>query len=113
MGAYALTVPNVDERRSRRAPFHGEFEYRYDGDRSGKAKWCSVGREGACIRIGRYLSPGKRMTLDCQGLELDARVIWCRATAGGDQFVAGLQIVNGGAEASMLALSAIVQGLIA
>ena len=46
-------------------------------------------------------------------LELEARVIWCRAMAGGDHFVAGLQIVNGGAEASMLALSAIVQRLTA
>ena len=113
MGAYALTIPHVDERRSRRAPFHGEFEYRYDGNQSGKAEWRSVGREGACIRIGRYLSPGRRMTVDCRGLELEARIIWCRATAGGDHFVAGLQIVNGGAEASMLALSAIVQRLIA
>ena len=113
MGATALTIPTMDERRSRRVPFHGEFEYRCDEDERGKAEWCSVGREGACIRIGRYLRPGRRMRVQCYGLDLQARVIWCRATADGAHFVAGLQIVNGGAEASMLALSAIVQRLIA
>ncbi len=113
MGASALTIPTAEERRSRRIPFRGAFEYRYDGSERGKAEWCSVGREGACIRIGRYLSPGRRMRVECNGLDLEARVVWCRATAEGDRFVAGLQIVNGGAEASMLALSAIVQRLIA
>ena len=113
MGAHALTIPRVDERRSGRAPFHGEFEYRYDTDHSGMAEWCSVGREGACVRIGRYLRPGRLVRFECHGLDLEARVIWCRATSDGDRFVAGLQIVDGGAEASMLALSAIVQRLIA
>ena len=113
MGARALTIPHVDERRSRRAPFHGKFEYRYDANQSGKAEWCSLGREGACIRIGRYLRPGRRMRIECHGLDLEARVIWCRATADGNRFAAGLQIVNSGAEASMLALSAIAQRLIA
>lgn len=113
MGAAALASPTTEERRSRRVPFRGEIEYRYGGSESGKAQWCSVGREGACIRIGRYLRPGRRIRVECHGLDLEARVIWCRATAGGDHFVAGLQIVNGGAEASLLALSAIVQRLIA
>ena len=113
MGASAITIPTTEERRSRRVPYRGEFEYRYDASESGKAQWCSIGREGACIRIGRYLRPGRRMRVECHGLDLEARVIWCRATADGDRFVAGLQIVNGGAEASMLALSAIVQRLIA
>ncbi len=113
MGAATLTIPPTEERRSRRVPFRGEIEYRYDGNESGKAQWCSVGREGACIRIGRYLRPGRHIRVQCHGLDLEARVIWCRATAEGDHFVAGLQIVNGGAEASMLALSAIAQRLIA
>ena len=113
MGAQVLTIPGVDERRSGRAPYHGEFEYRYDGNERGKAEWCSVGREGACVRIGRYLRPGRRVRFEFHGLDLEARVVWCRATSDGDRFVAGLQIVNGGAEASMLALSAIVQRLIA
>ena len=113
MGASALTIPTTEERSSGRTQFRGQFEYRYDADENGKAQWCSVGREGACIRIGRYLSPGKRMRVECQGLELEARVIWCRATVDGDHFVAGLQIINGGAEASMLALSAIAQRLTA
>ena len=113
MGASALTIPTTEERRSRRIPFRGEFGYQYDRGESGKAEWCSVGREGACIRIGRYLSPGTRMRVECHGLDLEARVVWCRATAEGDHFVAGLQIINGGAEASMLALGAIVKRLIA
>ncbi len=113
MGASALTIPTAEERRSRRIPFRGEFEYRYDGNEGGKAEWCSVGREGACVRIGRYLRPGRRMRVETHGLDLEARVVWCRATEEGDRFVAGLQIVNGGAEASMLALSAIVKRLVA
>ena len=113
MGASALSIPTAEERSSGRTQFRGQFEYRYDAGERGKAQWCSVGREGACIRIGRYLRPGRRMRVECHGLDLEARVIWCRATVDGDHFVAGLQIVNGGAEASMLALSAIAQRLTA
>ncbi len=113
MDASALAIPTTEERRSRRVPLRGEIEYRYDDDESGKAQWCSVGREGACVRIGRYLRPGRYIRVEYHDLDLEARVIWCRARAGGDHFVAGLQIVNGGAEASMLALSAIAQRLIA
>lgn len=112
MGTHALAIPATDERASRRIPFQGKFEYRCDEDECGVAEWRSVSREGVCIRIGRYLRPGRHMRVAFYGLELRARVIWCSATADGNHFVAGLRVVNSGPEASMLTLSAIVQRLV-
>ena len=112
MGARALAIPVKDERRSRRVPLRGHFEYRSGDDEIGEAEWCSVSRNGACIRTGRYLRPGRELRVAYHGLELDARVMWSRAEGNGSRFIAGLQLINKTPEASLLMLTAIVQRLV-
>lgn len=115
MNADSLTTVAEEERRAERFPFSGRVDYRYGRNESGKATWCSVGREGACIGLGRYLRPGRHVSLISDAVvvnghpvELSGRVVWCRPTTDGQTFVAGLRIFSDEPETA-LALSAIVQ----
>lgn len=101
MNAEAMVMPETDERNSERVQFDGPLSYRYDLNEHGFAKWCSVGREGACISLGRYLRPGRHVTLmsgsEAEGpLEISGRIVWCRPTSDGREFVAGLRIFDDG-----------------
>ena len=115
MSVETLANVAVEERESERFSFRGKLSYRCALEEGGSATWCSVGREGACIRLKRYLRPGRHMILSTdaivvngQGAELSARVVWCRPTADGDTFVAGLHIFGDDPEAA-LALATIVR----
>ena len=92
MSAKHVFRGSSDERRSRRIPFGGEFRYLDDLEEGGKATWCSIGENGACIRIGRYLRPGRRLLLLWNSAPLLARIVWCKPTLGDQAFVAGIKI---------------------
>lgn len=111
MAAEALSIPVHEERRSGRVPFNEDFEYEYDDGQRGMASWRSISAEGACIQIGRYLRPGRRVSIDFHGLDLNMRVVWCLPTADGQRFVAGVQVLNSGPELALVTLMAIVQRL--
>lgn len=112
MGAVeALAVPAREERQSGRLAYHGEFAYEYEDGDHGTASWRSISADGACIQIGRYLRPGRRLRIDFHGLELNMRVVWCLPVHGGQRFVAGVQLLNGGPELALVTLMAIVQRL--
>lgn len=111
----APTVEEGEERQDGRVPFVGTLAYRCSQEDAGIATWCSVGREGACIRLGHYLRPGRHIILVTDAVkvrgrsaELSARVVWCRPTADGRTFVAGLRMFAEDPEAHY-ALTAIVR----
>jgi hypothetical protein len=74
----ALAMPMQDERKSRRLPLTGKFEYEHADGEHGEASWRSISLDGACVQIGRYLRPGRRMRISYHGLDLTLRVVWCR-----------------------------------
>jgi len=113
MGVQAFAIPTTDERRARRVSMNGLFEFKSADDESGKGEWQSVSRDGARIRTGRYLRPGRELRIAYHGRALDARVVWSRAEDDGEQFVAGVELISKTPEASLLMLTAIVQRLVA
>lgn len=113
MGAHALAMPRHEERRTRRVALRGEFEYTFDDAERGQAIWRSISLDGACIEIGRYLRPGRKLRIDYRGLEMNMRVVWCRAVQGSENFVVGVQVLNGGPELALMTLMAVAQRLVA
>ena len=92
MNMTALGTATTEERRHSRFPLWGQFSYRYDQDESGLGRWCSVGHDGACIEVGRYLRPGRHLLLSSNDEDISCRVVWCRPTHESKRFVVGLSI---------------------
>ena len=113
MGAIALAMPMQDERKSRRLPLTGKFEYEHEDGEQGEASWRSISVDGACVQIGRYLRPGRKMQISYHGIDLTLRVVWCRPAGSDEWFVAGVQVLNGGPELALVTLMAVVQRLAA
>jgi len=109
MGA-VLAMPKQDERKSRRLPLTGGFEYEHSDGEHGEASWRSISLDGACVQIGRYLRPGRQMRVSYRGHDMIMRVVWCRAT-GDENFLAGVQVVNGGPELALVTLMAAARRL--
>ena len=85
--------------RDVRSPMTGGVAYLYDRGEIGGATWRDVSAEGASIRMGRYLRPGRAVVLRFPSpalpeeiLEIPARIVWCRPAPGSLYFAAGLQI---------------------
>ena len=85
--------------RERRTSLKGSVEIAYDGESTGKARWMDVSRVGACIYLGRYLRPGRTLTLRFESplvsnrqLEVTARVVWCRPEKNSPHYTVGLLI---------------------
>ena len=110
MGVVALAMPMQDERKSRRLPMTGGFKYEHEDGERGDALWRSISLDGACMQIGRYLRPGRTMRASYQGLDLNMRVVWCRAIDG-ENFVAGVRVINGGPEMALMTLMAVARRL--
>jgi hypothetical protein len=111
MGAVALAMPMQDERKSRRLPLTGGFEYEHSNGEHGKASWRSISKDGACMQIGHFVRPGRTMRAFYHGLNLNLRVVWCRPAGSEDWFVAGVQVVNGGPELALMTLMAAARRL--
>ncbi len=115
MNTSALPKLEAEDRQSSRIPLQGALAYRCSEEVEGVATWCSVGAGGACIRLGHYLRPGRHLLMVTHALktgegptEMSGRIVWCRPTANGRTFVAGVRIFEAGSEA-ILSLVAIVQ----
>ena len=111
MNAEAIAVPNINERASFRLPYQGEFEYTCDNT-NGTACWSSVSHHGACIRMGRYLKPGRLIRISQDNHELIGNVVWYKPTHEDKTFVAGIRFMDNGVEASFLVLSTMVQHML-
>ena len=79
--------------REARTELAGAVAYEYEGPRDcGEARWSNVSRTGGAIALGRYLRPGREVTLSFESplvssgpLVVRGRIVWCRAfgTSGG------------------------------
>jgi len=91
----------VTERaREARTELAGSVAYAYEGPRDcGEARWANVSRAGGAITLGRYLRPGREVTLSFESplvssgpLSVRARIVWCRPAGHSGEFEAGLAI---------------------
>lgn len=85
--------------RENRTPLLGGVAYEAEG-LPGRAAWQNISRVGACVALGRYLRPGRRLTLLLGGgaegaapVEARAQVMWCRDSGGG-RYRAGLRLLR-------------------
>lgn len=86
--------------REARTALAGSVAYGYEGPREqGVARWANVSRTGGAIVLGRYLRPGREITLSFESplvhsgpLSVRARIAWCRPSGTKGEFVAGLAI---------------------
>jgi hypothetical protein len=82
--------------REPRTALQGSFRYVTDqGESTGL--WQNISRVGACVELGRYLMPGRSMTLllhptELDAVEVEAQVMWCRQVPGRLCFEAGIRI---------------------
>jgi len=87
-----------DQRRFVRVDVTGNLEYRHAPNESGCAVLHDIGRGGLGLRLGRYLSPGRRVMVTLEEtepghpVELKAVVAWCRPTGDGRTYLAGLRL---------------------
>lgn len=98
------------QREDWRYDFAGMLQYRYDSDDLGTATWCDVSVSGARIHLGRYLGPGREITVRFDSLNpvaqaqlaaeyagpirLRAEIVWCRPAVNGIEFQAGLRFAR-------------------
>lgn len=111
MGAVALAMPVQEERKARRLPLTGIFEYMHEDGAQGQGCWLSISTEGACVQLGSYLRPGRQMRVSYHGLDMTLRVVWCRPVGDG-RFVAGVQVLRGGPELALMTLMTVVQRMV-
>jgi hypothetical protein len=86
--------------REARTEMVGTVQYSYGTPEDcGVARWCDVSRAGASVRLGRYLRPGRELTLHVNSplaasgpLTVRARVVWCAPLGDAGQYAAGLMV---------------------
>lgn len=86
--------------REARTELGGTLRYGYGApEDTGVAQWVDVSRSGAAIQLGRYLRPGREITLEVNSplamngpLKVRARVVWCTAARTAGHFNAGLLV---------------------
>jgi len=101
--------PTTQAMRERRTALSGAVTYSYDPDESGRGRWINVSRVGACIRLGRYLRPGRDLRLRFPSpleaseapVEVQGRVSWCRQVPGAPEFTAGVRLLREDPEAAL------------
>lgn len=88
----------TETQRETRSSHTGHVSYRYD-DETGSGTWMDVSRVGAQVLLGRYLRPGRTLTLrfasplvSNRELEVTAQVVWCRPEKYSQDFTVGLLI---------------------
>lgn len=92
MSHQRITETATGLKKASEAAETGRVRYLWAQTETATATWCSFGREGACIQLSRHLPPGRHLILSDKGHECCARVVWCRPTASGNGFVAGVRI---------------------
>lgn len=112
MSADAIAYTEVEERQSKRVPFKGTVEYETGCGGSGTAQWVNVSHNGATLRLGRYLKPGRMVRIKTYASEFNGYVVWCQGSPNSDTFDAGIQMVQEPLEASLTVLAAVARRLI-
>jgi len=104
-----------ERRRSARMRLAGIVKYACAPNQGGVATWHDVGGGGACIRVYRYLRPGKYVLLSVKSgtnqgayAELKGRIVWCRRAPDGGSLMAGVRIYDDTGEAEYV-LSELIQ----
>lgn len=105
MGSLKGVTVQGEQRRSSRAMSSARVSYSYGHGAGGDGVCRNVGRGGLCLRIGRYLRPGRRLLMTIRGAELMGRVMWCRADGESHHFLIGIKVFPDEEEAA-LALAA-------
>ena len=90
-----------DARVFTRVPLEQVVHWRHlDGD-EGLAQTRNVSRGGMCIELGRYLRPGRLLTVSFDGIvygqeavSLPTRIAWCKPIQETDRYLVGLEIVD-------------------
>lgn len=98
MSAEMAMSSAIDSRDSERVDLSGPVPFCCGPDDKGCAQWENLSQTGAGIRLGRYLRPGRRVALLAnrprlhdEPAELLGRIVWCRPSADGKSFAAGVQ----------------------
>ena len=98
MSAEMAGCSAIDSRESERLALNGSVQYRYGPGEYGYAQWQDIGRGGASLNLGRYLRPGRPLTivrrvrsLHDEPIEIAARIAWCRPCKDGKNFLAGIR----------------------
>ena len=93
-------------RRFARMPLAGIVKYMCAPNQGGVATWHDVGSGGVCIRLYRYLRPGRYVLLSVKSgtnhgayAELKGRIAWCRRALDGGSLVAGVRVYDDTPEA--------------
>ena len=95
MTIFGFALNLCDERKDAREPAtRGGFWFRDDAGEESQAKWCSIAAQGACVCMGRYLQPGRELTIHGDDVEVHGRIVWCRPMADKTNFVAGIRILS-------------------
>ncbi len=101
MGQNTMVAMTDDERRFGRVPFTGTIRYQYANDLSGLATCRNLGHGGMCVRLGRYLRPGRLILLEVidaddtvEPVEFKGRVVWCRPASSPCMFAAGVRVFH-------------------
>ena len=96
-----MTTPG-DARVFTRVPLDQVVHWRHMDGEEGLAQTRNVGRGGLCIELGRYLRPGRLLTVWFDGIlygqkavSLPTRIAWCKPLPETDRYLVGLEIVDG------------------
>ena len=110
-----MQAANTEHVREVRSTLTGRVAFEVAPGERGTASWMDVSRVGARMVLGRYLRPGRLVTLAFTApwngsteVSLVARVVWCRQGSDSAEFHAGLQIVRED-PAAALAFSLLLQ----
>ncbi len=98
MTIFGFALNLREERQDQRRPADGGFWFQDESGEEGTAKWCSIAAQGACVCLGRYLQPGRELTIHGDGVEIFGRIVWCRPMADKQNFVAGVRILGTNSE---------------
>lgn len=112
----------VESRRQRRrfarVPLAGTVHYLCAPNEGGVGSWQDVGQGGACVRLSRYLRPGRLVLLSVKlgsnngaYAELKGRVAWSRRCGENGSTVAGLRLFDDVPEAELTLSGLISEGL--
>lgn len=105
-------------RRFARVPLAGTVHYIFAPNDGGVGTWQDVGRGGACVKLNRYLRPGRLVLLSVKlgsnnGAydELKGKVAWSRRCGENGSSVAGLRLFDDVPEAELTLSGLINEGL--
>ena len=106
MAGETVGKSEVQQRRFARMPLAGTVHYICAPNDGGVGTWQDVGRGGACVKLHRYLRPGRHVILSVKPgfdhgayAELKGRVAWSRRCGESGSFVTGLRIFEDAPEA--------------